>query len=279
VAAGWTQHGRPVDGASAGAGPGGASAGTGSAGGRSVTSRVAAILMAFRSGSVHSLTELARLTGLPVSTAHRLVGELVSRRLLERTDDGAYRIGLPLRMIGTPFPSPGPPLLERAAEVMQDLARTTGTAVRLGVLDGERVAVAESDGASVRGFTSGTVPAQSTALGRALLAFSPPAVVDRVLGAGMAALAAPGHLSPERLHRTLATTRLTRIAVLGGRNGMAVAVPVFGTGGTVLAALELGVPDLTTGLQRVRGALVVAAGSLSRELATATPPDGDSATG
>ena len=68
--------------------------------GRSVASRVAAILMAFRSGGTHSLTEVAGLAGLPISTTHRLVGELVSRRVLERTEGGGYRVGLPLRMIG-----------------------------------------------------------------------------------------------------------------------------------------------------------------------------------
>ena len=86
--------------------------------GRSVASRVAAILMAFGSGGTHSLTELAGLAGLPISTTHRLVGELVSRRVLERTEGGGYRVGLPLRMIGgISFPSP-PPLLDRALEVL-----------------------------------------------------------------------------------------------------------------------------------------------------------------
>src|SRR5688572_4974757 len=113
--------------------------------GRSVASRVSAILMAFRSGGTHSLTELAGLAGLPISTTHRLVGELVSRRVLERTESGGYRVGLPLRMIGgLSFPS-APPLLERALDVVNDLASVTGTAVRVGVLDGHRLAVAATD--------------------------------------------------------------------------------------------------------------------------------------
>ena len=45
--------------------------------GRSVTSKVIAILMTFGSGGSYSLTEIARLTGLPISTAHRLITELL----------------------------------------------------------------------------------------------------------------------------------------------------------------------------------------------------------
>ncbi len=94
--------------------------------GRSVASRVAAILMAFRSGGTHSLTELAGLAGLPFSTTHRLVGELVARQVLERTDGGGYRVGLPLRMIGGISLPASSPLVERALEVVADIAAVTG---------------------------------------------------------------------------------------------------------------------------------------------------------
>ena len=60
-------------------------AGNSTESGRSVTSKITSILMTFTEGSVHSLTEIARLAGLPVSTAHRLTAELASWRLLERT--------------------------------------------------------------------------------------------------------------------------------------------------------------------------------------------------
>ena len=62
--------------------------------GRSVTSKVAAILMSFTNGRGHALVDLARQAGLPTSTAHRLSRELVDRHLLERTDDGEFRVGL-----------------------------------------------------------------------------------------------------------------------------------------------------------------------------------------
>src|SRR2546421_124505 len=48
-------------------------AGNSSEPGRSVTSKVVAILLTFHDGEEHSLTEIARLTGLPVSPTHRPV--------------------------------------------------------------------------------------------------------------------------------------------------------------------------------------------------------------
>jgi DNA-binding IclR family transcriptional regulator len=243
--------------------------------GRSVVSRVAAILMAFRSGGTHSLTELAGLAGLPVSTTHRLVGELVSRRVLERTEAGGYRVGLPLRMIGgLSFPT-SPPLLERALEVMTDLATVTGTTVRAGVLDRRRLTVVETyPGRTVAdGFTEVPTPPHASALGRVLLAFSPAEVMEEGVSAGRAAEGVA--MSSERLRRLLATTRLTRVAVhRDGFDGRCqIAVPVFGTGGALIAALEVTAPERAGGFEQVRGALVVAAGSLSRQLATTSPAD------
>ena len=237
--------------------------------GRSVTSRVTAILMAFLSGGTHSLSELAQLAGLPISTTHRLVGELVSRRVLERTD-GGYRVGLPLRMLGSGSSSQ-PPLLERGLAVITDLADATRTTVRMGVLQGLRLAVvaARPGMPAPRDFTEDAEPLYRSALGRALLAFSPPAVVEEVLDQARSG----EHASSARvdqLRRILATTRLARLAVHHDEPGTAytVAVPVFGSGGTVLTALEAGVAGVGTAFEPVRSTLLVAAGSLSRELAT-----------
>jgi DNA-binding IclR family transcriptional regulator len=256
-------------------------AGGASESGRSVASRVAAILMAFRSGGTHSLTELAGLAGLPISTTHRLVGELVSRRVLERTEGGGYRVGLPLRMIGGIPRGSSPPLLDRALEVIADLATVTGSAVRVGMLDGRGAVVAATQPASTSDahFAEDPSPAHASALGRVLLAFSPADVVDEVIAAARAA----GGVIPfsaDRLRRLLTTTRLTRVAVHrdADEGRCQVAVPVFGTGGSLLAGLEATVPDLVTGFEQVRGVLLVAAGSLSRQLAT-TPPPADTEVG
>ena len=84
--------------------------------GQSVTSRVSAILLTFTDCDERSLTEIARLAGLPVSTAHRLAVELASRNLLERDDNGHYHVGLPLRGMGLSEWAP-PTLIERRMRI------------------------------------------------------------------------------------------------------------------------------------------------------------------
>ena len=238
--------------------------------GRSVTSKVTAILMVFSRGNAYSLTELAQLTGLPISTAHRLAGELAARRLLERTADGGYRIGLPLRMIGAgaaglvaPPTATEEPLLTRASAVMVDLAAATRVPVRIGLVRGTQVmtATAQPGGPAPTELEPVDHPARDTALGRVLLAFGALDVVD-------------GQPVSEQLRRSLATTRLTRCAVTrDGAAAQAVAMPVFGAGGALLAALELDVSDMADGLAGARAALAVATGSLSRQLATEPPAE------
>jgi DNA-binding IclR family transcriptional regulator len=156
---------------------------------------------------------------------------------------------------------------------MADVAIATGGAVRLGVLRGVRVAYAQTrPGAAAPSVFSGTLlPAHATALGRALLAFSPADVVDAVVVAGLPSIGTNTPTTPERLRRSLAVTRLTRIAVQYGvprQEPAAVAMPVFGAGGEVLAALELVVANPRAEMAKARAALIVATASLSRQLAT-----------
>src|SRR6201999_3203381 len=111
--------------------------------GRSVTSKVTAILMVFADGDVHTVTEIAAYADLPTSTAHRLASELVAWRLLERTEERSYRIALPLKMIGGEYSESEvcsyTLTVMRALPVLGDLARATQSDVRLGLLRGADV--------------------------------------------------------------------------------------------------------------------------------------------
>ena len=94
--------------------------------------------------------------------------------------------------------------------------------------------------------------------------------MDLVILAGLKSYTPHTITGPDRLRRTLAMTRLTRVAVSRSELELGVstvAMPVFGPGGAVLAALEMRVRDLRNDFPAVKAALGVASRSLSRELA------------
>jgi IclR family acetate operon transcriptional repressor len=238
---------------------------------RSLVSRITAILSTFVSGESHTVTEIAHMTGLPVSTTHRLVVELASWQLLQRASDGRYEIGLTLHRLGGDI-RPLPTLFERAPHVVTDLCAATGRRARLGVLRGERIAYIEKrvgpDPATP--FCAGaTLPAHATALGKAILAFAPRDTVASV-EQRLTRHTANTLTRPDRLRDALQRIRLTGTAVAHGEltpGDWAVAVPVFGPGGMGVAALELGLQDLHADVELCTAALAVAARGLSRELA------------
>ena len=74
-------------------------AGNSAVAGQSVASKLSAILLTFNEGGTHTFTEIAQLTGLTLSTTHRLATELAAHQVLERTTDGRLRPGASLRTL------------------------------------------------------------------------------------------------------------------------------------------------------------------------------------
>jgi DNA-binding IclR family transcriptional regulator len=239
-----------------------------------VISKIGAILQAVSDGSGGSLTEIAARAGLPLSTVHRLVTELAAWRVLERDDGGRYRAGPSLQAACACSGVLGcVSLRDRAVPVMEELHRVTGAPVRMGIMDGLAVSYVEKSAAyrPVSWFSpAARLPAHATALGKALLAFSPSAVVDAVVAAGLTRFTPATITRPERLRWVLRTVRSTHIALCDGeldRARRAVALPALGAGGSIVAALELGVRDLGHHVPAVRAPLCLAASWLSQELA------------
>jgi DNA-binding IclR family transcriptional regulator len=246
---------------------------------RSVVSKVSAILWAMTAGGANTLTEIAVRSELSLSTVHRLATELTAWGVLERDTDGPYRAGAPLRALGCGV-QPGAVsesesrLREYAAPVLEDLFRETGTTVRAGYLDGGAVAYVEkvSVDTPVSLFAAAArLPAHATALGKVLLAFSPPAMVNGVLARELVPYTCSTITCPRRLSSDLRTIRLLRIATCQHelrRGWCSVAAPVFGPGGNVLAAVELRVADARKSAA-ARSLLTVAATGLSRHMSVA----------
>jgi IclR family transcriptional regulator, acetate operon repressor len=237
--------------------------------GQSVTSRIAAILLAFTDSDVHSLTEIARLTRLPVSTAHRLAVELAATDFLERDDSGRYCVAPSLRRLGAAGWR-APTLAERGPFVLDDLSAATHRNARLGVLSGTVVNYIEKrPHQPVTSFDSAAIlPAHATALGKALLAFSPTRIADRLIMNGLPGFTRNTITAPDQLRHNLASIRRVGLAVSVGELEIgtnAVAMPVF-RNRKAIAVVELRVRDLRQELATVTAALAMACGSLSREL-------------
>jgi len=155
---------------------------------------------------------------------------------------------------------------------LEDLAGVTRSRARLGVFRDHRVAYIEKlpGWGPVSEFSqAATLPTHPTALGRVLLAFSVPGAVEMAIMRGLQAYTPHTVTAPDRFRRALAVTRLTRVAVVRWEfepEACGVAVPVFGPGGDVVAALELALVNPGRDLHPAITALRIASRSLSREL-------------
>lgn len=249
--------------------------------GSSVISKVVTILRRLEDSGALTITEIAHTTGIPLSTAHRIIGELAAWQVLHRGADGRYELA---PVIGEPArvrrPSPQT-LLTRAAATLVDLSSATRHDVRLGYLQGARVWYAEQAHGPqplARFTPAATLPAHATAIGQVLLAYSPPALVTDVMNCGLARYTPSTPTDAKALGRALAAIRLRGIAVVSGQlssNHAAVAAPVFGPGRKIVAALEVRLQNVLGELRGVVPALEVAARSMSRELADVPLDDSD----
>jgi DNA-binding IclR family transcriptional regulator len=224
-----------------------------------------------------TLAELARRSGLPKSTAHRMVGELAEHRLLEVDPDGV-RLGMRLFELGQLAPRERS-LRETARPLMEDLREVTGATVHLAVLEGVEVVYLEilrGKGApSMPSRIGGRMPAHATGVGKAILAFSPPEVVTARIDAGLAALSRHTIVQPGRLMRELGRIQAQGVAFDVEESGLGVvcaAAPVFGHGGGVVGALSVTGRAGRLDAARQAPAVRTAALALSRQLRRPAPP-------
>ena len=162
------------------------------------------------------VTAIAQEIGLPKSTVSRLVTDLVAHRYLER-GRGGVRLGLRLFELGQRAAGPRE-LRQIALAQMADLRQATGRTVQMAVLEGADVVYIEilqgqaRLSAQQKGQEGGRLPAHATALGKALLAFSPPSVVDEILNAPLESFTPNTITEPSVLRRQLETIRETGVA-------------------------------------------------------------------
>jgi DNA-binding IclR family transcriptional regulator len=175
--------------------------GSAGAGHTSVT-KALTLLDAFRKvGPVAGVSDLARATGLPKSTAFRLLNQLASSGFLNRhgTD---YRLDQHVFELGNcvPMCTPGD-LRSIAAPFLSDLFANSRTVVHLAVLDDTDVLYVDkiqgNTAVKIPTVVGGRIPASCSALGKAMLPFGHKQVIEKILQEGLQrrtrhSIAAPG---------------------------------------------------------------------------------------
>lgn len=191
-----------------------------------------------------SISEMARRSGIPKSTTHRLVSDLVDWGALERSPRGV-RLGVRLFELGNLVPSQRR-LRELAIPYAHDLNEITHLTSNLAVRDGQDIVYIEK--ISTRSLdiphsrTGGRLPLHCTALGKAILAFSAPDFVESILGGELRALSPKTITDPNTLRRDLANVHLTKVAydVEESQSGLfCVAAPIFARHKVVVGAISV----------------------------------------
>lgn len=137
-----------------------------------VIDRVSLVLDAFDGPGRLTLAQIVRRTGLPRSSAHRMLERLVALRWLRRNGRD-YELGMRLVELGSLAVHQD--RLHRAAiPLLHDLHRATGLVVHLAVRDGSDVLYLEKIGdrmaTAIPTRVGGRQPAHCTAVGKAILA-------------------------------------------------------------------------------------------------------------
>lgn len=203
--------------------------------GRSVTSKVLAVLEAFETApGALTLTEISERSGLAGSTAHRLIGELTEWGVLEHTSSGRFQIGIRLWELAQ---TAGRQLREAGRPWVQDLATLTNQSVLISVRQGRDSLVIErahgDHRTAQRSVVGSRLPLHASASGKVLLAYEAEWVRRSYLEDPLQRLTPETHVDPEALTselRAAAENGYAQSVQEVRRGASAIAVPVFHSG-------------------------------------------------
>lgn len=236
--------------------------------------RVSAVLDCFGVDAERlGVCEIARRSGLPKSTSSRLIADMVRHGLLERHEDGAIGLGSRLFELGQ-YASWKRTLRDVTLPLMADLRAATRQTVHLAVMDATEVVYVEiirgEEGPAMPSRVGGRLPAYASAVGKAMLAYSPRRVVEEAVAAGMTPIGPRTLTSPRLLAQQLAAVRETGVAFEreeSGRGIACVACPILDADGRPIAALSVSGWSGQLRLDRMAPAVRTAALTAGRLLA------------
>jgi DNA-binding IclR family transcriptional regulator len=222
------------------------------------------------------VTEIAAWLDVHKSTAFRLVGALEQHRLVEQLGErGKYRLGFGIvRLAGATTARLD--LAKESQPVCRRLAAEINETVNIAVMDdGAAVNISQEHGSavvSVHNWLGKRTPLHATSSGKVLLAWSGTDILATVLDAGLDRYTPATITYPAALRAELGRIRQrgwagTAEELEAGLN--AVAVPIRGAGGSVVAAVSASGPSYRLGAEsfpEIAEKLQAAADEISSQL-------------
>ncbi|RIK43623.1 MAG: IclR family transcriptional regulator [Chloroflexi bacterium] len=192
------------------------------------------------------LAEISARLGLPKTTAHSLLNTLVTRHLVEKTDDGRYALGAEIIAL-TQAVRINIELRDLAAPLLRELSDACRESVYLAVLDGTFClyiyAVESPRRLRARTAVGDRAHLHCTAVGKAMLSCLQPAEVARIVSqAGLPRFTAATITDGRQLQDELEQTHARGYALDRGEHEAGtycVGAPIFSRRGQVIAACSV----------------------------------------
>jgi DNA-binding IclR family transcriptional regulator len=196
-----------------------------------------------------SLAEISAATGFPHSTTHRLAASMREVGLLDQDRHrDRYRLGIKLFELGNVVLA-NMDLHREARPIVDALSRISGHLVHLAVFDGRQaVVIHRADPAPETGTPLTLIevaPVHCTSVGKAILAFQAPDIVDAVVAAGLKRFTDTTITGERKLKTELKAIRKRGYAVDDGEHqpGLrCVGAPIRDQAGRVIAGLSVSGP-------------------------------------
>lgn len=239
--------------------------------------RMMSILECFSTVNRHlPLAQVAAMSGLPRPTAHRMLAAMKEIGFVEQDPrTGNYGLGLRLFELGN-IALANMDILREAKPFIDRLCKLSGESSHLGVFNGFEVVVVEREEPADRQVDSVRLseasPAYCTGVGKALLAFQRPEVIEQVIAAGLKVYTKTTITTAEALRREMEAIRRRGYAIDNSEHQVwvrCVAAPIRNASGQVVASLSVTGPAdrmTDTKIDSLAPLVVQTADSISRQI-------------
>jgi DNA-binding IclR family transcriptional regulator len=249
--------------------------------GVSAISRVVLVLDTFSfEAPFLSLSEIAERAGIPMSSAHRIVTELVEHGLLERMPDRSYRVGNRLWEMGSRTPG-ALGLREIALPYLHAIQSRVRQHTQLLVRSGLDVLVIERlssrDAVVNASIVGGRTPMQHSSSGIVLLANADEDLVSKIVDRGLSPITDSSLRTAEQLRDAVERARRDGYAISEGwifEESRGIAVPIRGSQDVVVGTVGVVVPNDHSAIDDLVRLLRLAAEGISDALLRSYLPPG-----